>query len=446
MTQGFKLNIYGKCGGQKEDPRCICSDNNKPSDLEVKKVTNIEDVTSFTKYIHKLRNPGGRTFTLQRDLGNGGTIRSTVGTRVNSIENVTEVSVYYWNGNEATPILLGITTKDPKSGNTETKYYGRFGNSAGLSWFSSLVQNLKELQALDQQNCYNNKAVVFNLEGSQSGSFLDGVGSTCIKKTRKVSTVSNSASPPGSEYIAKSYIINDNDLDTKISRVTYKNQPTDIPLVDFPVDVITLYSYRASDQVPLMLEFRPSGGGTSSWFYSTNSNGKKWMEHGNGDSFYDGGSDPQPTVQLSEKLDEVLCKQYGNVTLDFSHIRHSGTYCCNEHSKKEGGGKVSVSEVQVFCAHRISSQITAYKHSLSGPSVAGIYYKDYATNNRRKISGLPFPMDGIDNIYVLYCNRNDPQEVGIRKMVMALFGDGLVVFTISNQIVLTTLNVDNERK
>lgn len=86
------LTLNVQCRGGEKDGTCTCGSGIQ--NLKVKKETDIDGVTNFTKYIHKLRNSGGRTFTLNRTLEGGGKIGVTTESDT-KIQNVTEVAVYY---------------------------------------------------------------------------------------------------------------------------------------------------------------------------------------------------------------------------------------------------------------------------------------------------------------------------------------------------------------
>ncbi|AFZ80808.1 hypothetical protein BEWA_002150 [Theileria equi strain WA] len=401
-TLTLNLDINGKCDGI-----CKCG-LDRSNGMNTKKATDIRGVTNFTEYTHRLQNG---TFTLNGDLGGGHKIR-VGGIIRSSIENVTEVSVYYWNGNDSIPILLGIT----KVSDTP-EYYSYWGNGGGLGNWNNRLTSDKSLEyLLDDQNCRRNHAIPFNITSSQSGDLPQN--SNCIKDYRRIDPT-RSLNPPGSNYISKAYMttgLHGSTLSTMISRVTYNNQPTDIPHISDPIDVITLYSYPGSDSVPLMIEFKPNVG-DSKWFYSTNLDEKNWMEHGDGSRFYDEGTTPLPA--LSAKLDEVLCKQHNNVTLNLtkSNSRNlaekassgkDNKYCCDEH--KKDSGRISVTEGNIK-VNGVSKTTSYYKHSLvPGTPVAGIYYKDSGSSDRKKItfSGVFFPIGGVRSVYTFYCGKDDP--------------------------------------
>ncbi|AFZ80948.1 hypothetical protein BEWA_003560 [Theileria equi strain WA] len=353
----------------------------------------------FFKYIHK----PNKEITLNGYIQRG----ARIGTGV-PIYKVTEASIYYWSGKPDKPILLGITTT---SGDRQPKYYSR-GDGSGLSWMNAPVadKNLNELDALDEQNCKINKAIPLNIQGPQSASIPKESKATCLKTTRRIEqvTILPPNNPPGSDYVTTAYMTTD--LDTRISRVTYRNQSTDINLTkQGPVSQMRLYSYPATNQVPLMLEFKPSGSGTSSWFYSKGTSGISWGETGDGDGFYNKEGTPEPTDALSDKLDEVLCEHHNNVTLDISYGNSSSgeKYCCGKHQT------VHFQEMQINGKGSLG-QTKVHKYSINGTAfnLAGLKYyeNDSSTGTRKRkkiILTTQFPIS-VNSIYVFYCKENKP--------------------------------------
>ncbi|AFZ79824.1 hypothetical protein BEWA_026730 [Theileria equi strain WA] len=262
----------------------------------------------------------------------------------------------------------------------------------------------------NDQNCYNN-TVVFNVTSSLSGYIAKN--SNYLKEYRRIEPTRSPDPPPGSNYEVYQYSITGPSEETKISKVTYKNHFTNINLTKHgPTSQIRFYSYPGVRDIPLMLEFLKPGGETSTFYENTNRDGTGWIEVGDDKSknFYSGDKgNTKPTVQLSEKLDEVLCKQHGNVTINLTRDKYNDgdSYCCST-----GHSRVSVTENEVSCKvsdHKSTSSITAYKHSITGSDykLAGIYYT--VGLNRRKISitGLDLPTNNSVKIYAFYCQGKD---------------------------------------
>ncbi|AFZ80132.1 hypothetical protein BEWA_029830 [Theileria equi strain WA] len=381
MSDTLTLNVEGKCGEKKDEPKCSCSP--QPPGITASKVINIRGVTNFSKYTHSI--PNG-TFKLSGYLQDG----DKIGLTGAPIENVKEVSVYYWNGADTNPILLGIT-KD-NSGNTTTSYYGR--NDNGINDWISMENGLDELEALDEQNCKLNDAVPFEIQDSTSGS---------LPKDSK-----SPPSPPGSNYTVKAQKITDSSArdsnGTKISRVTLNGRPINISTPPDATSEIRLYSSPANKNVPIMFELKPPGNGNSKWFYSTDRDGNSWQEDA-GNNFY---SDNQLTEALAKKLDAFTCEYHKEVTIDLS-FSGNGSYCCDEHvdKGKKNEGKVSVSVAQVSCQHR-SPSITVKKHSITTDwSISGIKYNEGGNGQVRMItaSELSFPVTGVKTVHAFYCGE-----------------------------------------
>ncbi|EKX72365.1 hypothetical protein BEWA_048320 [Theileria equi strain WA] len=411
MNGVLTLSVENQC----DDKTCSCVKSSPDPGIIAEKKPNTP-VTGFTKCTHHLKSGG--TFTLSGILNNGNQIRRG-GTIRNSIDGVESVSVYYWNGNDKEPILLGVTTGGGSG--TTTRYCRIKGNTL---WGNGQVEGLTELEALDQQNCHNNNAVVFNLQNPTNPSMFYHTGnvSYCTRVTRNIteSTLGQGSTPPGSDYTTRLYTIKDGDLNTKVSRVTYNGEPTDIPPINFPVDMIALYSYPSAINVPLMLEFKSTSNGTSRWFYSTNLNGTKWLET-SGNSFYD-SSGTIPQSSLSEKLDEVLCSQYSNVTINLTRTHseqyakyvdtgNDSKYCCGTH---KGTGRISIisGEIKV---NSINKTTSFFKHSISSGNLAGIYYNGGNGSRKRKnikLHGSQFPIS-VKAVYAFYCGEDGPSLIHV---------------------------------
>ncbi|EKX72409.1 hypothetical protein BEWA_048760 [Theileria equi strain WA] len=400
-TGELKLNV--KCqGGDKG--QCTCKGAENIPGLKAEKRTNIP-VPGFTKYVHWI--PDGRTFTLDGELSNGGKIGSEGKIPV---KDVTEVAVYYWNGAPDNPILLGITTNS--SDNTTTAYYGRDSDS-GNDW--EQLPGSNEQEALDDQNCLRNYAIPFNIENSHSGDIFKGSKSSCIGSKTIKSTPSSSLT--GSNYVTTAYSITNADCKgTKISRVTLNNKPINISLTrDTLATEIRLYSSPVNTNVPIIFEFKLENG-NSRLFHSKNEEGTEWQEYGNGNRSYDDNNNiSQLTEELIKELDEFTCEHHKGVNIDLSSTRTNGeSYCCNKHGgkKKDGNGKVSVTENEVRCKiHNNSSTITYHRHTVSGSyKLSGIRYNENGGTRRNiALNGQRFPIPNVQAIYALYSgNKKEP--------------------------------------
>ncbi|EKX72157.1 hypothetical protein BEWA_046210 [Theileria equi strain WA] len=142
------LNVDGNCG--KSNNICRCRD--KPPGITARKET--DQPKGFIRVTHQHKS--GNKFTLNNKLQGGGKIGEL-------IHNVTEVSVFYWNGAPDKAILLGITI-------TNTPIY--YAKNSDNDWIGQppLSDDLLETK-LDEQNCKHNNAVTINLS---KGTFMSG--------------------------------------------------------------------------------------------------------------------------------------------------------------------------------------------------------------------------------------------------------------------------------
>ncbi|EKX72823.1 hypothetical protein BEWA_013820 [Theileria equi strain WA] len=149
----LKLKIGIRCGNG--DSRCKCG---SVGNFTANKVDS-SPVNGFTKYTHYC---SGGTFTLNGELQDG----SKIGIKVTRgftggkpIQNVKEVSVFYWEDAPSNPLLLGITT----GGGSTSTYYAK--DNDGSNWnFIFQSQSSKELEEkLDELVCLHHNAVTVNL-------------------------------------------------------------------------------------------------------------------------------------------------------------------------------------------------------------------------------------------------------------------------------------------
>ncbi|EKX73894.1 hypothetical protein BEWA_039320 [Theileria equi strain WA] len=351
-------------------------------------------VNGFTRYTYK--HNGGSAFTLNTNLGGGHNLRGRGG-------NILEVTVYYWNGNNNTPILLGI-----KKNSNDFKYYScRFNKTNQSNWSYAGNENKDLLHLIDEKNCSFNGAVPFEITDPTNPSlFFSGDIPYCIQ-TRKIESIKSAPQLTIPEYTVKEYDVHSSGIGTQISRVTYSGADTsgiNLPN-DYAVYRVRVYSHQTTD-IPLMLQFIPKNGGESKWFESTKKDGTKWAQAGDY-GFYN--SDGQPTEALSEKLDEVACSIGIGVTMDLTHGKYQSghSYCCGkEHDTDK---KVSVT------SDKVASKIPYVKHHIGGESkLAGIKYNDGKTRkNITSDNGIKFPISGPVSVYVFYCTGKDPKLICI---------------------------------
>ncbi|AFZ80154.1 hypothetical protein BEWA_030060 [Theileria equi strain WA] len=394
----LQLDINGKCSGE-----CKCTKKYGEFYAERKA---IPDVTNFTKYIHKLRNPNGRIFTLDRTLKNGGQIGVT-GLSDTKIQNVTEVYVYYWDGAPTNPILLRVIHNN----RGKPEYYGKLVNSN--TWGSDQVDGLNEQQALDHQNCQHNLAIPIELTQPENLQqfHLGNSKSTCLKSASIIKSKQPDI-PAGANgiYVRVGYKI---DSGKRISRLTYKGQPTVIPPYKEYGPTLNIYSWKNDKEKPekaLLVEVVTTD--TDKAVYYKNTGDDQWSPSINRNSKFRLSDE-----ELEQKLDELICEHHRAVTIDLTksysdQYVSDGNYCCGEH---KGRGKISVAKKDITVN---DNKMTEYfKHTINtGPRLAAIkYYNEddesgsiYSNRRRIRSSNFLFPMDGVKAVYAFYCQKNNP--------------------------------------
>ncbi|EKX73328.1 hypothetical protein BEWA_053840 [Theileria equi strain WA] len=342
----LKLDIDRKCG---KSGSCNCKE--RPNGIEAKRDVSPESVRGFVALTHSNK---GIPFTLKGTLHGG----EELSTRYD-ISGVTKVSVYYWEKDETydKPLLLEIV-KNTKPNAPE--YYYKYDHSeVRNSHFWSHQRHSISLQVmLDDRNCGRNHAVPLNIKDPEAGTLPSDVNSTCLKTKRKISLDGGSIQFTRSEYAIKTYSVRGRG--TKISRVTYGGNGTDIDPPKGPVSNVRAYSYSGfggDSDISLMLQFIQKDG-KSMWFESTDKNSTSWNKTDDA-GFYAG---IQPTEALSNKLDGIACSIGIGVTIDLTR-----------------GGKL-----------------------------AGIkYYESDQLSGRRviKLEEQPFPISDVRSVSALYCGE-----------------------------------------
>ncbi|EKX71995.1 hypothetical protein BEWA_016730 [Theileria equi strain WA] len=171
---------------------------------------------------------------------------------------------------------------------------------------------------------------------------------------------------------------------------------------------------------PLLVEVKIQGGTYK--YYTTKGNGNSWT------SDIDPPS-PLTDDELERKLEYLNCQHNKAATLDISlensqKHANSSRYCCSKH-ENDGEAKVSVSEVPVYCQvqnHKSTSNITAYKHSISDSygKLSGIkFYENDGQDKRRniKLKEVSFPNIWCQSIYAFYCEKRDPVLIYVDSSV-----------------------------
>ncbi|EKX73828.1 hypothetical protein BEWA_038660 [Theileria equi strain WA] len=405
MTTGeLTLNLGGKCEGGS----CSCTKSGNVSGITAKKDSNPPSVTGFVAYTHESNTP----FILKGELTNG----ERLGDGGKDIFNVSKVSVYYWDGdkNEEKPLLIEVKKA---SGVQNTEYYYNDGdketeaqNKDATTWVHhGYVEGTSLQTRLDDQNAVINNVIPFNIHNPEEPLHF----SSHRTKGKGIESAGQVPQLNGTEYVTTAYKINGINGNTGISRVEYGKKIDGIDIPSDPLNIIRLYSSTSVDgNAPLMFNMKLQNGDYR-WYFSRGSNGTSWGETGGGGNFY---NRDQPTEELAKQLDEFICEHHKGVTIDLSSSKTDGDkYCCEEHAGKKkgkGDGRVSVTPMTVSCpTHSSTSQISAYKHSITDSSLrlAGIkFYIDNNQNKRRRVtsSSLKLPMDGPVDVYVFYCGKN----------------------------------------
>ncbi|EKX73815.1 myosin, putative [Theileria equi strain WA] len=138
------------------------------------------------------------------------------------------------------------------------------------------------------------------------------------------------------------------------------------------------------------------------------------------------GSKPQLiTGDIERTLDDLVCSNYGGVTIDLSkstsmsgRASNGEPYCCRciYHGDNDNQRRIAIQKLKV----PVASTVEYYKHTIIGNhELARIrYYLTFPNNptstdtnnskNRRRIksSNFLFPMDGVKAVYAFHCNHN----------------------------------------
>ncbi|EKX72167.1 hypothetical protein BEWA_046310 [Theileria equi strain WA] len=361
-------------------------------------------VPGFIRNSHKPSTKSG-IFVLNRTLKDDSKIGVTVSSNT-KIPNVKDFFVYFWNASPDVPILLGVITKDNEE---KTTYYGTLIKT----WGPGQVAGMNEQEAIDHQNCQKNQAIPIELNKPDSfESFFPGtIKSSCLKnKSVKLSTPKPDI-PQGAkkDYKVESYDINP--VNTKISRITYNNQPTDIITTNDVISNLRIYKWKdGPEDTPLLVEFvKPAGGSIFFENLGKTPEYKEWkrVPRTEADHFYS-DNPPKLTDKFIDKLNEVNCRVNGLVQLDISQT--GSKYCHGIYAGHEK--KISVSKEN---KDRYSGFI-GYEHTPTrGQSILKVS-SIYNGKDKQELGDFNIPKEVSKvTVYFPTCNGGTPIAIRIKQ-------------------------------
>ncbi|EKX72849.1 hypothetical protein BEWA_014080 [Theileria equi strain WA] len=393
-NEWLKLGISNKC-----NVTCNCSYKDGP--FVAKREDALPSDIGFTRYTHSLSSGG--PFTLKRELAKGGgQIGVTPGSDT-EIQTVTEVSVYYWNGEPDNPILLGIKKSSLQDDSNQPKYYGKL-----LSvWGPSQVEGLEEQQALDHQNCQHNSAIPFDIKNPL---LFSASNSECLNsRTQVISSNGSRQIGKDDRYLIEYYKINN--VNVKISRATYNNEDTTVTPPNIPISQIRVYYWSKRPSEPLMVEFKPRGRWESVWFERLTHAGTVWESICKIDSeaFYSEPKKLDSIPQFIKRLDKVSCTINHAVKIDIS--KKDVRYCHEKCSNKRIYSKRVSSEIPNYIIYEHISAIDNEKTF----TISSIY-NDII---KQDIGDLVLNLYNIEKLIVFFptCNERVPVAIHIEHMV-----------------------------
>ncbi|AFZ79992.1 hypothetical protein BEWA_028420 [Theileria equi strain WA] len=365
--------------------------NRKKYSIFLNKAEN-DPMFGFFKNTHKANTTSG-AFTLDRNLQGGGNIVAKSKT-----ENVKYVEVYFWDGKPKIPILLVV-----KQGHeTYPKYYGKLVSRD--TWGKDQVDKMDKQQALDHQNCQINNAIPIELtnpeylQGFQSKDKPGCLGKKIVKKLNPLELPNGTSGV----YIGKGYQVMDS---SKISRVTYGYEPTNIiPPYEEEGPLLHLYYWKNSG-IPLLVEFI-EGVGNFTWFENLNRDSLNWksISPTEAKKFYDSSDNPKLTEKFTDKLTEVNCRVNKVVQLDIS--QKTGRYCHNH------GGRIKATKEKVSTY----SGFTGYIHEPTTENGTFIISSIVYGMEKQKVNPKLFPLRDVSTVTVYFpnCNLTIPLVIHIK--------------------------------
>ncbi|AFZ79736.1 reverse transcriptase domain containing protein [Theileria equi strain WA] len=307
--------------------------------------------------------------------------------------NVSDFSVYFWDGAPNTPILIGIS-KDGKG----PKYYGKNGTTKGLSWRTTTLPGMDEIQALDHQNCVINNAIPFDIEDPL---IFSASTSNCLNKTME--KISGSTPQPINseyEYFFGRYRISKNNA--KISRVIFRGDDTNIEPPLNTISQVKIYYWGRRPSVPLIVEFIPQGSGDHHWFERSTLSGTVWkpIDQLESRDYYSGVKKSDPTQQFIKRLDKVSCKINHAAKIDIS--KKDVKYCHDKCLNKRIYSKRTSSTIPNYIIYEHTPDIDSEKTFI----LSSIYNGD----DKQDIGNIELNLGDVKKVAVYFpaCNEGFP--------------------------------------
>ncbi|AFZ80578.1 hypothetical protein BEWA_034350 [Theileria equi strain WA] len=304
------------------------------------------------------------------------------------------------------PLILELEWVNDGQGTSE--FYtrnkdDRWEKSSGIS-----VNNLTDY--LDEQSCKYNNIFVVDIS-KKTGNY--SCGSYCKRHKTDVSTYAT-----GNIYGYKNIQhLPSGGLGYKLGRIKRGETSLTLEGLTFPiprVSQVLVYYPKCNPAEPILLRIH-HGNAESEWFKRVSMSSNEWKIVSEEYLKKVGHVD---NSDIKKVLDDLVCKQYGNITMDLTKgIYGTGKkYCCHYHTII-GAGRVTVEEIPVRCKlpDHDPSHTTAYKHSISDSSLklAGIIFylnDDITKENRKRIAPrtLGLPIEGPVHVYAFYCTQEVP--------------------------------------
>ncbi|AFZ80304.1 hypothetical protein BEWA_031570 [Theileria equi strain WA] len=413
LSGGIQMDIKRQPTGDK--PYDMYKANSSPGNVPIALVKTLDSpVRGFFRVTHTANMATG-SFTLSGTLVGGDGIRG--------ISNpIDSVSVYYWNSNDQTPILLEINDT-----NGNTKYYSYADNYTvsvrrnGI-WAQRGYESLKHTdleEMLDDQNCHRNITIPIDLKDPAN---LKPFYKTIEKKATpylRNKRVTPGTSPNLPRGAKRDYEIEICNVKNEISRVTYGGKEiTGIEPPRGKSSELRKYKWKhapdTDSKVPLLVEFISSG--KSSWYENLDKDSLTWASIGDDEDvkiFYSGHPPQGPfTEELTEKLDEVSCRVHHTVGIDISRKNTGRSYCHSECYPK----KIKVTHLK----NPRLPDYNIYEHSPAPTGQKTFTVTSIVYGNKEQAleqSNLTFPLREVSKVIVYFpvCNGDHPVAIRVER-------------------------------